>query len=552
MEDSKELSEDIILAKDFVQGILKAKKLLKMYPPNNPIYTKTSEEIYNKLQSFFELNSELSLKISQHEIMYSDTQIYHNPQKEDNLALFLFKDGIREVSFLNGLSRKDFEVFIKILNTDFENSVIDDDIVTLLWEQDFEYIKYDVDEETLFDEDADEHEKACQKAKDNLYSDDDLEKAYQDGLKISEKQASTLIPVDESELKLIIKEIEKEETHLKIDKVISILSELLYQTTDRSLFTEIVGFMEDVVLYCIKEGNFKRASFILNTINTDIKNKNIDSENIKIIQKLFTTINSKPFIQEIGNIIDDEESAANDEELMNFVKYLDKTSIPLFIEMLGELQNIKSRRLVIEILSITGRLDMETIANGLYDNKWYVVRNIILILGKIADTKAIEYLTKTLSHTDQRVRKEAVKAMGSIGGTAILPHLKSTLEDSDPSVRITVAKVLGSTKSEGAKHILLNEMSQKSFPSKDFIEKKEFFEAITSWKDQGVKNFLLATLKKKKFWGKTKNDETRACAAYAIGIIGNKDAISYLKTAQNTKNKLLKTFSANAIKQLTN
>src|SRR4030065_2154646 len=83
------------LARDVIQGILKAKKILKMYPPNNPIYIKTADDIYNKFKKFLELNNELPLKISQNEILFHDSEVYYNPEKDDNLALFFFKDGIR-------------------------------------------------------------------------------------------------------------------------------------------------------------------------------------------------------------------------------------------------------------------------------------------------------------------------------------------------------------------------------------------------------------------------------------------------------------------------
>lgn len=199
--ESEICNEDVIYAKEAVHGILKAKKLLKMYPSNNPIYIKTVDEIYNKFKNFFKLNSELSLKIRQNEIIFNNEQIYYNPQKDDNLALFLFKDGIREITFLRGFSQNEFEDFIKILNTDFENVALEDDIVTLFWERDFEHIKYTADEEFLYDEDYEKD-----KAYEEFYSDDDLTRAYHDGLKTPEKQINIPIPISDTDIRYIAKE----------------------------------------------------------------------------------------------------------------------------------------------------------------------------------------------------------------------------------------------------------------------------------------------------------------------------------------------------------
>ncbi len=546
----EELSEDVRLAKDIVEGIHKGKKMLKMYPQNNPIYIKTFEGIYSKFENFFELYNEISLQIHHNEISFNNEQIYYSQEKENNLALFFFKDGIREITFLKGFTREECEDFIKILNTDFENIALDDDVVTLFWEQDFEYIKYVVDEDALSDEEEEEGNRMTEEIKNKLHSDDDLLRAYHDGLKGPEQKVDSLVPISEDDFKHIVKEIEKGETYSDIERVTTILFELLYQTRERRFFAETVGFIENVITYCIKNADFKNTTYIINSTKSIIKAGDAADEKIKTIKKILVSINSETSINGISRVIDGD-AKIEEGDFKAFVKHLDKTSIPHFMKLIGQLQSIRGRRLIIEVMSIIGSLDIETIAKGLNDRQWYVVRNIISILGRIADVKAIGYLTKTLSHPDQRVRKETVKTMGGIGGPNILPYLKQALNDKDSSVRMPVIRILGNTRTTSAKKILLTELSKRSFQSKEFSEKKEFYGAIANWKDQDVKDFLLEKLRKKRFWNRAKNDETRACAAYAVGILGYMEAIPFLEKTQNSRNKLLRTLSHTAIKQLT-
>jgi hypothetical protein len=82
-----ETSEDIKEAKDILQTLIKAKKTIRMYPQNNPIYAKTLEESYAKFKSFFDYKDDLILKIKHNSISYDSEQIYYNTEKEDNLAL---------------------------------------------------------------------------------------------------------------------------------------------------------------------------------------------------------------------------------------------------------------------------------------------------------------------------------------------------------------------------------------------------------------------------------------------------------------------------------
>lgn len=546
--ETKTYNEETERVKDIVQGVLKAKKILRMYPRNNPIYFKILTEIYEKFKKFLQLRETLQLKIHQNEIICEDEKVYHSAGKEDNLALFFFKDGIREITFLNGLGQNEFETFMKIINTDFENIAIEDDVVTLLWEQDFEHIKYVVSDDVLSDEDYQNYGE-YEKIKDKSCPEEAVVKAYQDGLKAPETQSKMPVQLDEVKLQHIAKEIEHEETHPHIDKTITMLFELLYQTKEDPLFTEIVKFIEDAIYYCIKNGDLKNTSFILDSTKSAIDDAAFTEENIKTLRRIHSTINSRIFIQEIGRVLD-SDVLIEENEFMSFTKYFNKTSIPFLIQLLGDLKEIKSRRLMINTLSTIGRLDVKTLAEGLNDERWYVVRNIILVLGTIADSWSLDILSKAVSHSDKRVRKEALKMIGLTGRTDLLSYVKDALNDHDSSVRMTAVRTLSSTKSDEAKQILLAELSKKIFNSKEFTEKKEFYDAIPRWQDRDVINFLLETLNKKKIWGRTKNDETRACAAYALGIIGEKEAIPYLEKTKNSKNKLLNTYSVAALKRL--
>ena len=106
--------------------------------------------------------------------------------------------------------------------------------------------------------------------------------------------------------------------------------------------------------------------------------------------------------------------------------------------------------------------------------------------------------------------------------------------------------------SEAAKRIVMNRISDKNFKDKEFDEKKEVFEVLARWKDNEVINFLAAILKKKTFLGRTKNYENRACAAYALGLVGNASALPLLNKCKNEGNKLLREFTHIAIKRIGN
>ncbi|MBI5049990.1 MAG: hypothetical protein HZC11_03730 [Nitrospirae bacterium] len=172
-------AEEVTKVKHIIQTLLKAKKNIRLYPANNPIYVKTIDDTFTVFDEFLNYKDKLVFKIKQNDIFYGSDQVYHNPEKENNFALLFFKDGIRELSFKKGLSKHELEDFLKSIAVDLDRETIDDDIVTLFWEMDFTNIKYIVDESFLT-EDEDFETKATNEIKSKVPNVDTFMKAYSD------------------------------------------------------------------------------------------------------------------------------------------------------------------------------------------------------------------------------------------------------------------------------------------------------------------------------------------------------------------------------------
>ena len=202
------------------------------------------------------------------------------------------------------------------------------------------------------------------------------------------------------------------------------------------------------------------------------------------------------------------------------------------------------------MLSELGKKDINLVAKGLNDRRWYVVRNIIYILRQIGDRAAIEYLTRAVRHTDRRVKKEAIRALGEMGTGDVLHILKDCMSDEDELIRITSIRAIGLIGTPVSKKILIDKIKDTGFKDKHFNEKKEFFEILSKWKDSDVIDLLIKILKKRTFFKRAKNDETRAAAAYCLGIMGVENAIDFLAGLQGSKNRLLRENARNAIKRI--
>jgi hypothetical protein len=545
MEKSEENRE----AKEILQTLIKAKKNIRMYPENNPIYVKTLDDAISRFTDYLDYHDDFRMQIKQNGIYHESEEIYFSAEKEDNLALFFFKDGLRELTFKKGLTRDELEEFLKIIAREFDREEIDDDIVTLLWERDFQNIHYIVDEAFLVDVDEEDYEiKAEEQLKAHVTDSGDLMKAYAEGFQEYERQEISVVPLSDKDLHMLVRELEKDSLN-KIEKLVSILYELVYLSEKQSDIDETFQFIRDAIQFCMRTGDIAMINRIMRRAKDVVEEPSLKDSGKDYYRILSQYLGQREIAGYLAEILD--SSVETDLNVyQEFIGYLDKNAVQPLIHYLGELKTVRGRKHIIDALIILGKRDIQLIAKGLDDQRWYLVRNIIYILRKIGDKRATEYLLRTVRHSDIRVRKEGIKALGELGGRDVIQTLRECLDDEDGEVRITAAKAFGTIGSEVAKKILLERVSNKVFKDKDFEEKKAFYEVLPRWKDQAVYDFLLSTLKKKTLFSRAKNDESRACAAFTLGLLGRKEALPELYALRESGNDFLKDFVQSAIRKL--
>ena len=533
--------------KNFLQSIIKAKKNLHLYPDNNPIYIKTLDDLYNRLATLLDSQDDITLTFKQFDIFYNSELVYHNDDKQESLALFFFKDGVREISFKKGIPKEEFEDFMKIISSDFERELVDDDVVTLMWEKDFRFIQYVVDD-TILLEDEGYEEMATKQVIASASSEDQILKAYEEAFGIQKAPTINIVPLTNEDLRNIVEQIENEPLD-KSDKMLILLFEMLYLADGQAEFEEITDLIKSAIKYAVEHGNLKALIHTLKSIK-EITDKKLFPEKLLIILKgVEYFCNSQIIIKSFGNVLD--QGIEYDEDLIQELsQVMDSSAIPHFVNILGQLNNISSRRTIIRILSELGKKDIKLLARGMSDRRWYVVRNIIYVLRQIKDRTVMEFLTKALYHPDKRVKKEAIRAVGELGDSSAVQNLRDCLDDEDESVRINAVKAMGRIESPLSRKYLLEYINNSRFNEKSFTEKRELLLALSRYRDREVVETLTRMLKKRSLFKKTKLTETKAAAAFALGVMKEKSAYNLLKRFVNDKNTLLRENAQMAIKRL--
>jgi len=112
------------------------------------------------------------------------------------------------------------------------------------------------------------------------------------------------------------------------------------------------------------------------------------------------------------------------------------------IEQLGGEADQARRRRIIEALVVVSRSNPGVLMRHLADARWFVVRNIVLILGRSRHPEVAERLAPLCRHHDSRIRREALRALHLLLGDGAAPTTLAALDDPDPEVRRLAAGLL--------------------------------------------------------------------------------------------------------------
>ncbi len=544
-EARSEKMADVDRVTEVVTALIKAKKNLHMYPVHHPVYEKTIDDFSLKMFSLLEGDT-VTIRINQYDILFDDEIIYHNRDKEESLALFFFKDGIRELSFLSGITRSEIREFLEIIALDFEKEVLDDDIVTLLWEKELEHVRYIVDDTFLAEDDV--YEKAAvNQARSTAGGHDNVMKAYENSRHRGVKPDVDIIALTNDDIQGIIREIENDSPD-KTDVLISMLFEMLHLAKEKSEYEAIAASLRDILYHALTGADIDIVNLVLKTVKGGPDRVVYSAEAGDALARVERYINSESFIRAFGELVSTgaDIPGASIEE---FSSYLHVSSIPHFISILGKLEDMSSRRAIINILIETGKRDVAAVAAGLNDRKWYVVRNIVYVLRQIGESSAVEYLVRSAGHKDKRVRKEVVRALGEFGTDDVIPVLEERLSDEAEQVRITASMAVGRIGTQLSKSVILKHISSKGFRDKGYAEKKEVFKVLCRWKEKDITDMLLKTVKKWTVLKRTKNNETRAAAVHCLGLLGTGSARQIIEKLTTSKNRLLRTQAIEALRK---
>ncbi len=538
----------IASAKHVIECILRARRAVRIFPQSSPVIVKAYEELHRELVRLLSFQDRIAFEIRQDSILFELEEVFRPLSSENDMALFLYRDGVREVVFKKGLTLDEVQWFVNVVSAATAKEGNHDDIVTRMWEYEFKHIRCIIYEQDIFGE-AQAEESAVKSIPTARNVSSELVKAYNDAAALeAEDGAPDSIEFSDDDLIGLRREIEKNSLD-KTERLLNILLDLFLMAETDAECLEIEEMMRKTVEHALASRNIDVLADFFFNVKAAYMDPSYDSRFKANLSRIFSSFSSEKFLIKIGTMLDDGLRL----EKQTFDKLailLDKRSIPILIMLLGYLDTISARKTVVNILALVGKSDAAPLINALNDGRWYVVRNIVIVLRKIGDRQAKRYLLKSMDHKDSRVRREAIKAIAELSGGEAVGLLGRALQDEDRSVRHVAIGSIADMGLPIAKSLLMDKVRSRSFRDMDYEDKKEIYRALLCYDDEEVRRLLAGMLSKEGFFRQAKNDEIRAAIAYNVGCKGLRDFLPHLQKLTYSGNDALRLTAHEAIRKI--
>ncbi len=108
--------------------------------------------------------------------------------------------------------------------------------------------------------------------------------------------------------------------------------------------------------------------------------------------------------------------------------------------------------------------DPQCLDTYLIDDRWFLIRNLATVLGRTGKQTAVAGVRRLLSHDDQRVRAEALRALIRLQRDEASPTVLRMLSDPHAMVQETAASLAKTFESAAFEAALIRELDQGKHP----------------------------------------------------------------------------------------
>lgn len=482
----------------------------KIFPPEHATVKHFLDELYEQLKNFLDKNGNFDLIIGENYFDYLGERIFEDEDVAHSLPFFFFKDGLLRLSFHRGITEKELWLFFETIKEVAFQPPEEADIVSALWEKNFENITFYAPDEFIIEKiAAGRHLPDYQVNLQELYSgkieldEEDRQAIVQwsekaDSLDDLEKEklaALEEIPTElkEDEWRMVETIIQSHRQLPQDEELARLLLEILYLEDRPDPLPAFKASLHETYKELLKNVKLSAAtSFLHDLISLNKLFISSQPEKAKIIESFLVELGNEEYLGLFREIYLAHRDSLKKEDWLDFLMAIDSAALSYLAHLYRSFPGTPPSALediATPILEKWAEKNPEELMRLVQESQPHWTRLIIRALASKRGAQVIPFLAGFIRSTQPLLRREALQALSILNSPLAQKIILGYLSDQDEEIRIEAIKSL-SVKDETILDYLLKQASPSRLKEKTEQEIKAIFEVLAKTVHPRVNNYF--------------------------------------------------------------
>lgn len=532
----------------------------RFYQANGPVYDGFVTNLRAAFAKQWGRTDSIAVAVEENGFTWQDER-YAPGEGRETLAFLFYKDGIRQLVFLPGFE-EEVERFIRVVDEARRiGAESGDDMVTLLWEQEFACFQYgyvevlaegvEVPDAGPRPEGAVDFDRLVAEIRDG-----DVESSVPPAVAAGQPTVAqqvaaadfseTLYFLDDEEVRALAREVEREESR---DFKASVLAALFDRLDDGrpEWRLEVLGIFRQLLPVYLGRGDLDSAARIVTEVTAVARSAVEDAETVAEARSLLVELSGEAVLNQLMIALEEGSIDPGSDDLGVFLEHLGGDALPRLIAAAETTRAKALQERLRQAMESVAAAHPERLVECIAGDDPVVALGAARLAGAAKLTAAVPAIVRLARSPDPLARRAAVEALVDLRGGVALDAVVGALDDEDREVRVAAARGIATVRYHAARGALAELVGGRDLRDADLGERIAVFEAFGAVADARGVELLDGMLNGRRLLGK-ESPEARACAAIALGRVASPAAKVALERAAKDPNPVVRNAVVNALR----
>ncbi len=527
---------------DLLRTIWKSARAFQMYLPNNPMFQRARETLQEAFVPVWEVADEVALTIVETDMFWDGDLVYSQSTRSESFAWSLYKDGMRHLTLRRGVEEKEIFTFLNLVGRARVLAAdAGDDLLTLLWEQDFEFLSYHfaevvTDMGVLDPQALDLEAVAAPEEVRERVRQDPAPPARVPGVVDLDEFDSTLYFLDDGEVQALRRQVAQEYSRDIRSSALDIVLDILELQEGLEARREAIEIFDTLFPNLLTQGQFSAVARLLREFQVARKRaSNLQPDLHQRLEGFEVQLSSPAIVTQLVQAMDESGSSLAEGGIVDLIGVLRPPALEPILAGLPTMADEEVKRILEAAADRLAATDTEGVLRLLRVPDSPARLALVQLCGRLQLQAAVPGLADLLSAPEPPLRAAAVTSLGQIGSPGALGALEPALEDAEREVRLAAVEVVREKGFKGALSRLESVVRGKSRLTLERSERLQYFEAYAEVAGPSGLDALTRVLEPRGWIRRRAPADIRTCAVYALGRIRTPEARAVLERNERDK-----------------